>query len=313
MNKLISVIIPTFNRGDLLGETLNSIQNQSYKNWECIVIDDNSTDGTLKLMNTFIQNDNRFRYYNKPSTKLKGPNSSRNYGFEKANGDFIYFFDSDDFLKPNALESYVDGFQENTDGVLAHVERVHKKSGELIDINKIQSDNLIEDYFTYKVCYFVCGTLWRKSFLDKQVELFDETLGNHDEWDFNLRMIYTHPTIVRLDKVLVTYYQYEDSFKKEIQKGNDSELNSAFQARLKHLDILRKIDANNDQIYTKHIADYYKKALRNKLLWNQSNWFTYFESASASYIKSSNYLPILKMSVGIIFYKLFGKGYSFFE
>jgi glycosyltransferase involved in cell wall biosynthesis len=313
MDKIVSIIIPTFNRVHLIGETLKSIQNQSYTNWECVVIDDHSTDGTLELMNSLLQKDNRFRYYNKPSTKLKGPNSSRNYGFEKANGDFIYFFDSDDFLKPNALERYVEGFQANTDGVLAHVERVHKKTGELIDFNKIESDNLIEDYFTYKVCYFVCGTMWRKSFLDKQAELFDETLGNHDEWDFNLRMIYTHPSIVRLDAVLVTYFQYDESFKKEIQKGNDSELNSSFQARLKHLALLSKIDAKNNQIYSKHIADYYKKALRNKLLWNQRNWFTYYKLALASYFESNNYLSILKMSFGIISFKLFGKGYSFFE
>lgn len=313
MDKLVSIIIPTFNRAHLIGETLKSIQNQSYTNWECVVIDDHSTDGTKEVMNSFIQKDNRFRYYNKPSTKLKGPNSSRNYGFEKANGDLIYFFDSDDFLKPNALERYVEGFQENTDGVLAHVERVHKKTGDLIDINIIDSDNLIEDYFTYKVCYFVCGTMWRKSFLDKQTELFDETLGNHDEWDFNLRMIYNNPILIRLDAVLVTYYQYEDSFKKEIQKGNDSELNSAFQARLKHLTLLSEMDAKNKQIYTKHIADYYKKAVRNKLLWKQRNWFTYYKLALAFYFKSNNYLTILKMSFGIISFKLFGKGYSFFE
>lgn len=313
MDKLVSIIIPTFNRSHLIGETLNSIQNQSYKNWECIVIDDHSTDGTLELMNLIIQKDTRFRFYNKPSTKLKGPNSSRNYGFEKANGDLIYFFDSDDFLKSNALERYVEGFQKNTDGVLAHVERVHKKTGELIDINKIDSDNLIEDYFTYKVCYFVCGTMWRKSFLDKQAELFDETLGNHDEWDFNLRMIYTHPSIVRLEKVLVTYYQYEDSFKKEIQKGNDSELNSAFQARLKHLSLLSEMDAKNKQIYTKHIADYYKKAVRNKLLWKQNNWLPYYTSACSFYIKSSSCLSIVKITFGIIVFKTTGKGYQFFE
>ena len=313
MNAIVSIIIPVFNRASLIKKTLASIQNQTYQNWECIVVDDGSEDDVQSVIAQISADDARFRYLNRPSTKPKGPNACRNYGFENAKGNFIYFFDSDDFLKPNALQTYVGAFQENTDGVLAHVERVDKKTGELIDVNRIDSDNLVEDYFTYKVCYFVCGILWRKSFLGQQAELFDEALGNHDEWDFNLRMIYASPNMIRLPQVLVTYFQYEDSFKKEIQKGNELEIHSAFQARFKHLDLLAKIDSQNSVKYTLHIANFYKKIVRNKLFANQENWFSYYQKASSLYLKSNAYLSFLKLSVAIVLFKLTKKGYSLFD
>jgi glycosyltransferase involved in cell wall biosynthesis len=313
MDKLVSIIIPTFNRADLISDTLESIRIQTYPNFECLIVDDGSTDDSKKVISSFCNSDKRFQLFSRPQDRIKGPNTCRNYGFENAKGDFIYFFDSDDFLKPNALETYINAFQENTDGVLAHVERVDKKTGELIDVNVIQSDNLIEDYFTYEVCYFVCGILWRKSFLDQQTELFDEALGNHDEWDYNLRMIYANPNMVRLDQILVTYFQYDDSFKREIQKGNDIEINSAFQARFKHLDLLAKIDSQNRIKYTLHIANFYKKIVRNKLFANQENWFSYYQKASSLYLKSNAYLSFLKLSVAIVLSKLTKKGYSLFD
>ena len=313
MDKLVSVIIPTFNRAAVIIDTLESIRKQTYPNFECLVVDDGSTDDSIKVIASFCEKDNRFQLFSRPSNRMKGPNACRNYGFENAKGDFIYFFDSDDFLKPTALESYVDAFQQTTDGVLAHVERVNKKSGELQDVNRIESDNLIEDYFTNKVCYFVCGILWKKSFLDQQTELFDETIGNHDEWDFNLRMIYANPIMIRLPQVLVTYFQYDDSFKKEIQKGNDVELNSAFQARFKHLALLEKMDSQNKDKFTNHIANYYKKTVRNKLFAKQDNWFSYYQKASRLYLKSNAYLSFLKLSGAIVFFKCTKKGYSLFD
>lgn len=310
---MVSIIIPVFNRASLIKETLKSIQIQTYENWECIVVDDGSDDNTESVIAQISANDSRFRLLKRPETKLKGPNSCRNYGFENAKGQFIYFFDSDDILKPIALESFINSFQNTTDGVLARVERIEKRSGKRVDVNTIYSDNLIEDYFNYKVCYFVCGIMWKKSFLDKQNELFDESLGNHDEWDFNLRMIYANPNMVRIHDILVTYFQYDDSFKKEIQKGNAVQLRSAFQARLKHLALLEKRDIHNKVKYSKHIANYYKKTVRNKMVANQENWFTYYQKANLFYFRSNSYFAILKLSTAILVYKFFKRGYSLFD
>lgn len=104
MNRpLISVIIPTYNRSALIGETLDSVLAQTYENWECIVVDDGSTDTTDELMEEYIAKDSRLRYYNRPANKPKGANACRNYGLELAKGDYINWFDSDDLMQPNFL------------------------------------------------------------------------------------------------------------------------------------------------------------------------------------------------------------------
>jgi len=101
---LISIIIPTYNRAHLIGETLDSIIAQTYQNWECIVVDDGSDDDTEEVMKSYIQNDNRIYYYHRPEEHLPGGNGARNFGFEKSTGEYIQWFDSDDLMEPNSIK-----------------------------------------------------------------------------------------------------------------------------------------------------------------------------------------------------------------
>ena len=95
---LVSIIIPTYNRAHFIGETLDSLLAQTYQNWECIVVDDGSTDTTPEIMEEYISKDTRFKYCLRPSEHLPGGNGARNYGLNKAKGDYIIFFDSDDLM-----------------------------------------------------------------------------------------------------------------------------------------------------------------------------------------------------------------------
>lgn len=104
---IVSIIIPTFNRDQLIIETLLSVKNQTFKNWECIIIDDGSSDDTEKIINKFIFDDNRFKYKRRPDTFVKGASSCRNYGFILSKGTYIQWLDDDDLLSPNKLELQV--------------------------------------------------------------------------------------------------------------------------------------------------------------------------------------------------------------
>lgn len=109
----MSIIIPTFNRATLLIETLENVLSQTYNNWECIIVDDGSTDNTKQVVNNYINKDSRFSYYSRPSTKPKGANACRNYGFEMSKGAFIQFLDSDDLLSVDKIENQINAFIRN--------------------------------------------------------------------------------------------------------------------------------------------------------------------------------------------------------
>jgi glycosyltransferase involved in cell wall biosynthesis len=100
-NNLISIIIPCYNQGRFLNETILSVYNQTYSNWECIIINDGSTDDSEEIANEWVRKDNRFKYFYK---KNGGVSSARNLGLEKINGNYIQFLDSDDLLDSRKLE-----------------------------------------------------------------------------------------------------------------------------------------------------------------------------------------------------------------
>ncbi|MFQ6601624.1 glycosyltransferase family 2 protein [Flavobacterium sp. C3NV] len=107
MQPLVSIIIPTYNRASLLKDTIDSVMSQTYDNWECIIVDDSSTDSTKELVNEFVINDSRFLFTTKPDGIVKGASSSRNLGLQLSKGEYIQFLDSDDILAPNKIEKQI--------------------------------------------------------------------------------------------------------------------------------------------------------------------------------------------------------------
>ena len=100
---MISIIIPNYNKEDYILETLKSINNQSFHNWECIIVDDNSNDKSVKIINSFIKDKNRFSLIHKESNT--GASSCRNLGIKNSNGNYIMFLDSDDIISSNCFSN----------------------------------------------------------------------------------------------------------------------------------------------------------------------------------------------------------------
>jgi glycosyltransferase involved in cell wall biosynthesis len=310
MPELVSIIIPTYNRAHLIGETLDSVLAQTYPYWECLVVDDGSTDDTKQVVNEYINRDKRFQYHQRPVDKIKGANSCRNYGFEQSKGEYVNWFDSDDLYFSNALESYVECFTENTDVVVAKLKKVDFKSGNKLSENSILSNNMIESYFTGKISFYVCGPLWKRSFLEKQEDLFDETLTNLDDWDFNLRMLYKNPAIVYINEPLIQYRVHENSLSNEINKLNFEEIQSEFKARKKHLKLLKTNTLANPKILQNYIKDRYKFILREALLLNDNKKFYYLRMLFISQIKILDFSGFIKTIFGFAIFSVFNKGYK---
>ncbi|WP_309640596.1 glycosyltransferase family 2 protein [Flavobacterium sp.] len=106
MEALVSIITPTYNSEKFIAETIRSVQNQTYSNWEMIVVDDCSTDNTQKTILDFVASDDRIKFYK--LHKNAGAGVARNQAISLANGRFIAFLDSDDLWKPEKLQKQID-------------------------------------------------------------------------------------------------------------------------------------------------------------------------------------------------------------
>lgn len=102
---MISVVVPVYNVKDYLPRCIYSIRQQTYTDWECILVDDGSTDGSELLCDAYAKDDHRFSVIHKANGGLS---DARNKGTEKATGTFIYFLDSDDWIAPDALRTLHD-------------------------------------------------------------------------------------------------------------------------------------------------------------------------------------------------------------
>ena len=99
-NKTIDIIMPNYNKGKFITEAVNSVINQSYKNWRLFIIDDNSTDESKKKLKQYRKKKRIKVFYLK---KNKGPAYCRNLGLKKSKSNFVAFLDSDDYWYKNKL------------------------------------------------------------------------------------------------------------------------------------------------------------------------------------------------------------------
>ena len=110
MSALVSIITPSYNSAKFIAETIQSVQNQTYLNWEMIIVDDGSSDETENVVLSIIQNDNRIQFYK--LNQNSGPAVARNTGIEKASGSYMTFIDADDIWFPTFIENNIKTIQE---------------------------------------------------------------------------------------------------------------------------------------------------------------------------------------------------------
>ena len=221
MKPTISIIIPTYNRAELLKETLDSVLQQAYEQWECIIVDDGSSDNTRQVVENYNKKDTRFKYYERPSNLIKGANACRNYGFKQSKGSLIKWFDSDDIMKPEFLLKQVNYLIKHPelDCCVAYGE-TFKDSLDATVINKpksLSNKNALYHFLKDDLYFITHGPLWRRTFLDKQ--FLDESLfyirtGNTDR-------ISTTTTISLLNSMFIfefSKYKCITNLKAEHQK-----------------------------------------------------------------------------------------------
>ncbi len=199
-----TVIIPIFNRANLIGQTINSVLSQSYNNFELFIIDDGSTDNTKQIIDEI--KDGRIKYFYKNNG---GVSSARNMGLKNAQGQFICFLDSDDLWPANFLQIMIKHLQNNPKYDAAYCMRTR-----FFDDGSIESSYQKEFFCSGQVA----ARLFEKTFIQTSAIcfrknaleglFFDESLTNGEDVDFWLRVSTRTEFLFVLD-VQIKYRQQE--------------------------------------------------------------------------------------------------------
>ncbi len=252
---IVSVIIPTFNTEQYIAEAIESVLNQSYQDYEVIVVDDGSTDDTPSVLDAYLD---RIRYFYKQNG---GPASARNLGIRHAQGEYIAFLDADDLWFPHKLETQLKVFEDSPGIGLVHSSRIYfddrNREPERIRARAEQYNS--EDAFPYLFLRNFIGNstvIVRKTCFE-EVGLFDESpefLGTED-YDMWLRISYRYP-IGYVSTPLSKYRVREGQLSKNIEKACLNERNVIEKAIRIFPDIERKISISVADRFARLTCEY---------------------------------------------------------
>ena len=203
-NILVSVIIPVYNRPEQVKRAINSVLQQSYENFEIIVVDDGSTDKTLEVLSGYGGGISVYRIKN------SGVSAARNYGVDKAGGSYIAFLDSDDEWNPKKLQKQIE-FMLKGNWKISQTEEIWIRNGSFL--NKKKKHKKPEgDIFipSLVLCTVSPSAVMMKKSLYQQYGGFDETLPVCEDYDLWLRMAVREKFGLLNEKLVVKYGGHED-------------------------------------------------------------------------------------------------------
>lgn len=186
-----SVIIPTYNRADFIGQTIKSVLNQDFENFELIVVDDGSTDNTAEVVDKI--SDNRIRYYKKENAER---GAARNFGGKKAKGIYITFLDSDDLFYKNHLRVAYDYILENSEVYILFQQYEFLKDNGAVKLLFTPTQNPINQELVENGNFMSCHGVFVKkdTFLENQFNENWELSGSED-YELWLRLAARFPIL----------------------------------------------------------------------------------------------------------------------
>ena len=178
---MISIIIPIYNVEKYLRQCLDSVANQTYPDWEAILVDDGSSDGSPAICDEYAKKDSRFKVVHQANG---GVSSARNIGLNKTHGEWLIFLDADDMLKNNALEFYTNHISESIDMIMAGYMSVDEENQVVFEpethedvlLNKEQALTMMYKPMWFPYQGYLCNKCYRKSLIDAHHLRFDERI-----------------------------------------------------------------------------------------------------------------------------------------
>ena len=306
---MISIIITAYNAEKTIEKCLNSILDTQYNDYEIILINDGSIDNTEKIIELFASD--KIKYYKKTNT---GVADSRNFGIEKAKGDYITFVDSDDYVSSNYFEGIDKYINEGVDiikrkGIIVKENKEEKIKGAIFD------ETTGEDAFN-KLCFtdIYLDTLWsyiikKNLFIDNN--LYFEKDRFHEDFGLLPLLILKANKMVSLDNYVYYYVQTDKSIMRE--KNMDKTIKKAKDALYHYDNILETIESYNLSKFTKeNVRIYCTNAILlkvNELNGKEQKWYIQELKNRKVYrnIKVRNIKQLIKKILLLINIKLYSK------
>lgn len=222
---LISIIIPVYNTEKYLRQCLESIQQQTYPDWEAILVDDGSSDGSPAICDEYAQKDSRFKVVHQANG---GVSSARNIGLNKAHGEWLIFLDADDMLKNNALEFYTNHISESIDMIMAGYMSVDEENQVVFEpethedvlLNKEQALTMMYKPMWFPYQGYLCNKCYRKSLIDAHHLRFDERIFfNEDRLFVTQYLCSILKEVLYTSSVVYVYRKHEGSAMSSLKKG----------------------------------------------------------------------------------------------
>jgi len=265
MNPLVSVVVPCYNQGQYLSEALESVLSQTYKNWECIIVNDGSLDNTDEVAKIYCDKDNRFKYIQKENGGLS---SARNAGLKVIKGDYVQFLDSDDRIDPAKFEKQIDSFSKNINLSLSISGYYSFDNSQKIYPTSQDWNNTLSSDFRYDILYrwdrhfsipIHCALFKRKIVEEIQ---FDKQLLAKEDWLFWIKISEIISSVDYIDETLAHYRFHPESM---TQNDRLMEMNGIKVLFV----ILENIKNNEKQAFSKRIEEDVLALLESKSNLNQ--------------------------------------------
>ena len=257
----ISVIMPVYNKIRYLQTIFDCLSRQAFEDFECIVIDDGSTDGSGNLCDTLASSDNRFRVFHIPNS---GVSHARNLGLSKANGEYITFIDADDSIPENYFEClYKTITQSKADMVICSVTKVwesgKQEKVELLPNGVYEKKDLLSGFAEYQkktgMYGYCCGKIFSKKLVGGK--RFDESICLAEDFDFLLKL---YPEINSIGFTDATTYFYLQNAENSSSEIDDSAID--YRAQLS-VNIRYKHFLENENAYTAENREFVSQILSN--------------------------------------------------
>ncbi|RXM52018.1 MULTISPECIES: glycosyltransferase family 2 protein [unclassified Chryseobacterium] len=210
MNPLISIIVPCYNQAVYLDECLESVLQQTYQNWECIIVNDGSPDNTEDFAGKWVERDSRFHYLHKENGGLS---SARNAGIDIAKGEWILPLDADDKISPVYLELAEKEFNKGYTVIYCEAEKFGVESGKWI----------LPDYNTQTLALrniIFCSAFFKRTDWEKAGGYDTSLIYGLEDWEFWISILKDGGKVYRINHVCFYYRIKENSMIKDMISNN---------------------------------------------------------------------------------------------